>query len=55
MKYKIGDKVSVLDDVISGVVIEIKGDRVVIEGDVGFTFFIAIIIYSLTTRLSPFD
>jgi dsDNA-specific endonuclease/ATPase MutS2 len=38
MKYKIGDKVSVLDDVISGVVIEIKGDRVVIEGDDGFPF-----------------
>lgn len=38
MIYKIGDKVSVLDDVISGVVIELKGDKIVIEGNDGFPF-----------------
>ena len=38
MKYKIGDKVSVLDDVISGVVVELKGDKIVIEGSDGFPF-----------------
>ena len=38
MKYKIGDKVSVLDDVISGVVIGVKGDKIVIEGNDGFPF-----------------
>ena len=38
MKYKIGDKVSVLDDVISGVVIGFKGDKIVIEGNDGFPF-----------------
>jgi len=38
MKYKLGDKVSVLDDVITGIVIELKGDKIVIEGEDGFPF-----------------
>lgn len=38
MKFKIGDNVAVLDDVIKGKVIEVHSDRIVIESEDGFPF-----------------
>lgn len=38
MSFKVGDKVSVLDDNISGVITKIKGDTIVIESSEGFEF-----------------
>ena len=38
MNFKVGDKVSVLDDNISGIVTELKGDIIVVESSDGFEF-----------------
>jgi len=42
-----GDKVSVLDDAIDGVVLEIKGNEVTIETSDGFTLIFKIKKYEL--------
>src|SRR5210317_934401 len=36
MRYRIGDKVAVLDDVLKGTVIQIDGDDIMVEIDDGF-------------------
>lgn len=36
MKFKIGDKVAVLDDVLSGIVVAVEGVKVTVETDEGF-------------------
>ncbi len=38
MKFKIGDKVAVIDDVLKGIVSKVFTDKIVIEGQDGFIF-----------------
>ena len=38
MKFKVGDKVSVLDDNISGIIIKISGNSITVESSDGFEF-----------------
>jgi len=38
MKFKIGDNVAVLDDIVKGKVVEITAQEIVIESEDGFTF-----------------